>query len=408
MPFLPKLREIERAYTEFNYYLMDSVEQERSRQGGREGGVVMKEKEEEEEEQEKVEVGGLRRRRGVGLIPSFLKRKDKAGAATTTKEEEKKEEVVASVRSPEEKEQERQHTQRRQQNLFSLLVQANDNADDSTAASIGEGEGEGGMEGKRGKNDRLELQELLGNAFIFLLAGHETSAHTLVWALLLLALHPDEQAAAHEEVLRVLGPPSLPSSPSSTMNYDQLSLLPYCQGVMNEALRLFPPVVIIPKLCTADTTLTVPPSSSLPSSSSSSSFRIPKGANVFLHIYALHRNPKHYVEPNAFKPRRWKAGGKGGGKEGGEEEQCVDIDYFAFVPFSLGERSCLGRKFGQITVIATLALLLQRYEIGVVGGREGGREGEGWEERKARMLQTENMVTLCPKDVAVQLTFTKR
>ena len=166
---------------------------------------------------------------------------------------------------------------------------------------------------------------------------------------------------------------------------------------------------MIPKICSADTTLTLPPSSSSSFSSSSSSFRIPKGANVLLHLYALHRNPKHYAEPNAFKPRRWvKAGGKAGGKEGGEEEQSMDIDYFAFAPFSLGERSCLGRKFGQITVMASLALLLQRYEVGVVGARERGREGEGWEERKARMLKTKNMLTLCPKDTGVQLVFTKR
>ena len=193
-----------------------------------------------EEGEGEVALGGCRRRRGgLSLVPSFWKREDAGGRERGPA---KKEELVACVHSPEEKEQERQNTQRRQQNLFSLLVQAND------TAGTGEGEGEGGMEGPRGTASRLKLQELLGNAFIFLLAGHETSAHTLVWALLLLALHPDEQAMAHAEVLRVLGPPVLPSAPSSpspfplpSMTYDQLSFLPYCQGVMNETLRLFPP-----------------------------------------------------------------------------------------------------------------------------------------------------------------------
>jgi cytochrome P450 len=84
----------------------------------------------------------------------------------------------------------------------------------------------------------------------------------------------------------------------------------------------------------------------------------------------------------------------------------MDIDPFAFVPFSLGERSCLGRRFGQMTVMTTLALLLQRYEIGVVGRRE--ERTEEWEERKARMLKTENTLTLGPKDKKVQLVFTRR
>ncbi|GAB5037928.1 cytochrome p450 [Nannochloropsis oceanica] len=383
MPFLPRLQEIARAYREFDCHLLDSIDRERSRQAGMEGGTLMK-----EEGDGEVALDGCRRRwGGLSRMQSFRRRKDAGGRKGGPM---KKEDHMACVRSPEQKEQERQHTQRRQQNLFSLLVQANDKADDTAGSGEVEEEGEGKK--KRGTVDRLKLQELLGNAFIFLLAGHETSAHTLIWALLLLALHPDEQAVAHEEVIRVLGSPALPSdssdpssSPLPSMTYDQLSLLPYCQGVMNEALRLFPPVTMIPKVCAADTTLTLPPSSSSPSSSSSS-FRIPKGVNVFLNLYALHRNPKHYAEPNAFKPRRWvkpegkaegEAKGKAEGKEGGEEEQFVGIDYFAFAPFSLGERSCLGRKFGQITVMASLALLLQRYEVGVGGGGREERRGRG-------------------------------
>ena len=393
-------------------------------------------KDEEEEGERKVEPGGLRRRQqSLGLTPSFLRRKstrkegDREGE-TRGKKDKGGPVVIYPPEKKKKKEQERQDAQRRQQNLFSLLVQANDNDNgpssssppppppsssssssaSSSSSSTSSASKEGGRtEEDRGNDDRLELQELLGNAFIFLLAGHETSAHTLVWALLLLALNPDEQAAAHEEVLRVLGPPSLPSSPSSSssssMTYDQLSHLPYCQGVMNEALRLFPPIVTVPKLCTADTTLTLPTSSSS-LSPSPSSFRVPKGAEVFLHVYSVHRNPKHYVEPEAFKPRRWRKAREKEGGGGKGEEQYMDIDPFAFVPFSLGERSCLGRRFGQMTVMTTLALLLQRYEIGVVGRRE--ERTEEWEERKARMLKTENTLTLGPKDKKVQLVFTRR
>jgi hypothetical protein len=364
------------AYKEFDQHLLDSIEEERERRrlegekgeevGGRQGET------------------GLRRRRLGG--------REGGGEGGG--------------------EGERARACRRRENLFSLLVQANDAVTRDHAATEGGQEGgkeggeEGGREGGRGRTSELDLQELLGNAFIFLLAGHETSAHTLVWAFLLLALHPDEQEAAFHEVQGVLGPLSLPPSPSSsTLQYHDLGRFPYCHGVMNEALRLFPPVVMVPKVCVADSTLTMPPSPPSPGTSAPPSpppsFRIPKGADVYLHVFSLHRDSKYYPDPHTFRPERW--AGKVGGREGGREgEAPAERDYFAFVPFSLGERSCLGRRVAHVTVMTTLVLLLHQYRVQVVEGEGGG------EERKARMLETQNMVTLCPKDLGVQLVFSRR
>jgi hypothetical protein len=161
------------------------------------------------------------------------------------------------------------------QTLFRLLVQANEQGKDEEAEgneSKGEGTAVGAAVVVRGR--RLDLGELLGNAFIFLLAGpyvlvvllpsrsiltdlinhpflslpiptpgHETSSHALTFALMLLAMHPEEQAALQAEVDAVLDA----KPEGEALAYEDLDGLALCHGAMNEALRLFPPVVIIPK-----------------------------------------------------------------------------------------------------------------------------------------------------------------
>ena len=76
--------------------------------------------------------------------------------------------------------------------------------------------------------------------------GHETSSHALTFALMLLAAHPDEQRALQAEVDTVL------EQGKRELKYEDLDRLVLCHGAMNEALRLFPPVVIVPKVCVQD------------------------------------------------------------------------------------------------------------------------------------------------------------
>lgn len=120
--------------------------------------------------------------------------------------------------------------------------------------------------------------------------GHETSSHALSFALMLLALHPQEQRAVQAEIDAVLG------AAASTPAYGDLDRLVLCQGAMSEALRLFPPVVIVPKVAVQDNVEIA--------DGEGRRFRVPEGAIVSLNVYALHRNHKHYPEPEAFRSVR--------------------------------------------------------------------------------------------------------
>lgn len=243
---------------------------------------------------------------------------------------------------------------RKNLNLLSLLVEA-------------------GLSEKGDVNDgldyKLTTKEILGNAFIFMLAGHETSAHTLSFALALLALSPTEQEALYEDVQRVL---NSPGRSSVGIQYSDIDKLAYCNAVMKESLRLFPPVVSIPKVATQHCDVT---------SGDGTSFHIPKDAVVSLQVYAMQRNEKYYSEPLEFRPKRWLTCNSNSNLSLSTE----DSESPAFAAFSLGSRSCIGRRFAQIEIVVTLAMISQNYIISVPNGVT-----------KERLLTCKNLLTLYP------------
>jgi cytochrome P450 len=255
---------------------------------------------------------------------------------------------------------------RKNQNLLSLLVQSGMFAEGAEDSS----------------KNRLTTKEILGNAFIFMLAGHETSAHALSFALALLALHPEEQETLYKDVQRVLNDPSRAATNASAASSDKASSdvtqkllyrdidkLEYCNAVMKEALRLFPPVVTIPKVAAKDTEV---------EDGIGRKFTVPKGALMNLQVYAMHRNAEYYPDPDEFKPSRWIGRTK-------VEETGDSAASCQFAAFSLGNRSCIGRRFAQIEIVVTLAMISQRYTISVPEGMT-----------KERLLATKNLLTLYP------------
>ncbi|KAG8933170.1 hypothetical protein FRC00_013514, partial [Tulasnella sp. 408] len=174
--------------------------------------------------------------------------------------------------------------------------------------------------------DRLSMREVIGNTFIFLIGGHETTAHGLAFLWGLLALEEDEQEKLHEHLTAVLGdkPPV----------YEDLSSLNLVLAYFYESLRLFPPVVNIPKHAAEDTTIPVSPAvandgvSQLDPLAKPKSLFVPKGTAVLISPSGLHYNPRYWKDPNEFKPERFL-------------EQDWPRD--AFMPFSSGARACIGR-----------------------------------------------------------------
>lgn len=196
--------------------------------------------------------------------------------------------------------------------------------------------------GVAAEGSKLSLQEVIADSYLFFFAGHETTAHTLAVALALLALHPEEQKKLQDEVEEVLG--------SEPPTYADVPKLDCAKFVGLEALRMVPPVANIPKFTEEDTTITSPLAGET---------TIPKDTFIGLNVYALHHNPNYWSEPQKFKPSRF---------DSRFTSPPEPKHRSAFLPFSLGQRSCIGKFFAELELTVALARMVQCYEFSVPAG----------------------------------------
>lgn len=238
--------------------------------------------------------------------------------------------------------------------------------------------------------DELTDSDIMGNSFVILLAGHETTANTLHFTLVELATNPAAQRALQADVDRLLGADSDPLSwdYESCINALMASHVAAC---MNETLRLTPSVADIPKEVSVGAEQTLSLSERASSDGGSSPARrhvLPRGMTIMLNTIAAHRNPRYWPagerrgegsDLDEFRPERWyraSAGAKGESATAEEDEE--DYGGFkgpdtsaqmyrpvrgSFIPFSDGPRSCLGRRIAQVEMVAALAVLFQRYSV---------------------------------------------
>ncbi|PPQ93732.1 hypothetical protein CVT25_013072 [Psilocybe cyanescens] len=237
-----------------------------------------------------------------------------------------------------------------------------------------------------GEEVKLTESELRGNIFIYLLAGHETTAHTLCFAFALLAFHEEEQEILYQHIKSTLPDGRIPASHYRTclQTYEDMPRLTYSMAVFYETLRVFPPVVNIPKVSAEDTVLTVGNIHG-----EKRTVPIAKGTRVAINTPGLHFNPRYWDDPTTFIPSRFLES---------------DWNRDAFIPFSAGARACLGRKFFETEGIAVLTMLVSRYKISIK--EEPQFAGETIDQCKERVFRTSNGLTLTP--VRVPLTFTRR
>ena len=176
-------------------------------------------------------------------------------------------------------------------------------------------------------------QQILDEVMTMFLAGHETSAVLLSWAVALLATHPEIQEAAAAEVHAVLH-----GEPLRATHLPQLRLV---NAIVQETLRLYPSIWSIGRNVVRDTTLRGLP--------------IERGTRVWLCTYALHRNPRWFPDPERFDPQRWLEG--------------TARSRFTFLPFGAGPRMCIGQHFATTEAVLGLAAILQRFRLRATEGR---------------------------------------
>ncbi|KDQ10512.1 hypothetical protein BOTBODRAFT_115667, partial [Botryobasidium botryosum FD-172 SS1] len=225
----------------------------------------------------------------------------------------------------------------------------------------------------------LTSEELMGNIFIFLLAGHETTAHSLAFSLGLLACYPEEQQKLHDHITSVILDGRLPS-------YEDIHSLNRVLAVLYETLRLFPPAVGLVKQVTQDTTLSVhasvPDSGSVDSTTSQrKTIVIPKGSALNINAAGLHYNPRYWEDPYEFKPDRF----------------LGKYNKDAFVAFAVGARACLGRRFSEVEIVAIITMMLLRYKVELNPEHFTIIPGETSRATRERLLKTEHILTLAPE-----------
>ena len=177
----------------------------------------------------------------------------------------------------------------------------------------------------------MTAAELRDNLLAFIVAGHETTALTLAWALYLCAFDPDIQERAAAEARQVL------SERAATA--DDLGALPFIGRIVNEALRLYPPAAFLARTAQVPDRLC--------------GREIRPGDAVILPIYALHRHHDLWERPDSFDPDRF----------------LTTPDRYAFLPFGAGPRICIGASFAIQESVIILATLLARFRFEAIRGR---------------------------------------
>jgi cytochrome P450 len=210
----------------------------------------------------------------------------------------------------------------------------------------------------------------MGNLFVMTIAGHETSANSIHFSLVLLALHPQEQKSVQKELDDIFRG----RKDASQWDYERdlpILLNSRLAAVFNEELRLLGPTIGIPKMTTSiPQHLTV----------DGKDVTIPAKAMVRLCVACVHRNPNFWPHSarekdlektssaddlEAFRPGRWLRADRSTASSArkANSETLYTPPKGAFIPFSEGARACVGRRFAQVEVLAALALILSQCSI---------------------------------------------
>ena len=166
-------------------------------------------------------------------------------------------------------------------------------------------------------------------AVVLFLAGHETTALALTYSLYLLATHPEQQARLADEIERVLVGRS-----AGLGDLDKLALT---EAVVLESMRLYPPAWGIAREALAPVEI--------------GGYAFPKGAEFVMSTWAVHRDPRNFDDPLAFKPERWQ----------GDLQRR--LPRFAYFPFGGGPRVCIGNRFAMMEAKLVLASVVQRFRF---------------------------------------------
>nr|XP_036582470.1 cytochrome p450 [Colletotrichum truncatum]KAF6791174.1 cytochrome p450 [Colletotrichum truncatum] len=224
-------------------------------------------------------------------------------------------------------------------------------------------------------NAGLTEEEIIGNIFIFVVAGHETTSNALAFTLAFLAIYPEWQEEIYQEIIRAANE-GLPS-------YQDMNKLPLVLATCYEAIRLRDIVMSLPKVAGED--VAIPYKTWTSGGEPTEKVRvIPKGSHVVIDSPASQRNPYYWKDAMEFRPTRHMTG------------QTIKSENFT--GFSRGERKCIGKRFAEVEMVCFLSHLVKTFTWTAVP-----LNGETEEQLKERILDGTEALSLRPGSFSLRL-----
>ena len=177
--------------------------------------------------------------------------------------------------------------------------------------------------------DAFTRDELIDQLGVFFLAGHETTASVLTWAVYIIASQPAVAARVREEVNTAVG--------DGQIGFDDIKKLPYTRNVFRETLRLYPPLTFIPRVAAENCEI--------------DGYRIKRGAMVMIAPWTIHRHRRYWNDPELFDADRFSS------------EREHEIARGTYIPFGQGPRVCAGATFAQIESTLILASVVRYFDF---------------------------------------------
>ncbi|KAL1291070.1 hypothetical protein AAHE18_20G175000 [Arachis hypogaea] len=178
----------------------------------------------------------------------------------------------------------------------------------------------------------LTTKDVIEECKLFYFAGQVTTKNLLAWTMVVLSIHPDWQEKARQEVLDLFGKEQIPP------DFEAINRLKIVSMILLEVLRLYPPVPVISRYTTCETTV--------------GSMAIPAGVELYLPLLLLHHDGRYWENPQEFNPERFSQGISKASK-----------DQNAFYPFGWGPRICPGQNFAHLESKMALAMILQHFSL---------------------------------------------